>query len=78
MIGMPEAWFNFDTPHKFWGIFPRLAYDIMTKEAPRRGGEWVMSIKYFQNVVDQPILEVSNVLKNKRLLLLPLKKQPGG
>ena len=53
MIGMPEAWFNFDTPHKFWGIFPRLAYDIMTKEAPRRGGEWVMSIKYFQNVVDR-------------------------
>ena len=37
MIGMPEAWFNFDTPHKFWGIFPRLAYDIVTKEAPRRG-----------------------------------------
>ena len=53
MVGMPEAWFNFTKPHKFWGIFPRLAYDIMTKEAPRRGGEWTMSIKYFQNVVDR-------------------------
>ena len=30
MIGMPEAWFNFEQPHQDWGIFPRLAYDIIT------------------------------------------------
>lgn len=53
MVGLPEAWFNFAQPHRFWGVFPRLAYDIMTCEAPKRGGEWKMSIKYFQNVVDR-------------------------
>ena len=53
MAGLPEAWFNFKTPHRFWGVFPRLAYDIMTTEAKRRGGAWKFSIKYFQNVVDR-------------------------
>ena len=53
MVGMPEAWFNFDRPHQDWGIFPRLAYDIITNEQRKGRGKWEMSIKYFQNVVDR-------------------------
>ena len=53
MVGMPEAWFNYAEPHMLWGVFPRLAYDIMTKESVKRGGQWNMSIKYFQNVIDR-------------------------
>ena len=53
MIGMPEAWFNFEQPHQDWGIFPRLAYDIITTEQRRGKGVWEISLKYFQNVVDR-------------------------
>ena len=53
MVGMPEAWFNYAEPHPLWGVFPRLAYDIMTKESVKRGGQWNMSMKYFQNVIDR-------------------------
>ena len=50
MIGMPEAWFNFERPHQDWGVFPRLAYDIITNEQNKGHGQWELSIKYFQNV----------------------------
>jgi chromosome segregation ATPase len=55
MIGMPEAWFNFERPHQDWGVFPRLAYDIITNEQSKAKGhgQWELSIKYFQNVVDR-------------------------
>ena len=55
MIGMPEAWFNFEEPDKDWGVFPRLAYDIIHNEATKRQGnlKWSMTLKYFQNVVDR-------------------------
>ena len=52
MSGLPEAWYNFDTPHHDWGVFPRLAHDIMTNHAAAGAGKWKVSIKYFQNVVD--------------------------
>jgi hypothetical protein len=44
----PDAWFRKATPHNQWGIFPRLAYDIMQE---KQDG-WKVSMKYFQNVVD--------------------------
>jgi hypothetical protein len=55
MVGLPEAWFNFDSPHRFWGVFPRLAFDIMTIESKKSGrsNDWNFSMKYFQNVVDR-------------------------
>jgi hypothetical protein len=55
MVGMPEAWFNFAEPHRDWGVFPRLAYDIIHNEASNGVGKlkWSMSLKYFQNVVDR-------------------------
>jgi chromosome segregation ATPase len=55
MIGLPEAWFNFDEPHRDWGVFPRLAHDIMQTEATsrRKGQPWKITMKYFQNVVDR-------------------------
>ena len=53
MINTPEAWFNFETPHRDWGVFPRLAYDIITNEQVRSPGQWEISLKYFQNVVDR-------------------------
>lgn len=45
---IPEAWFKHETPHKLWGIFPRLAYELFQE---KQDG-WVISMKYFQNVVD--------------------------
>ena len=47
MINTPEAWFNFETPHRDWGVFPRLAYDIITNEQVRSPGQWEISLKYF-------------------------------
>ena len=48
MITDPEAWYKSSIPHKSWGLFPRVAYDIFKRAKPG----WKISIKYFQNVVD--------------------------
>ena len=45
---IPEAWFKHATPHKMWGVFPHLAYEVF--QAKQDG--WKISMKYFQNVVD--------------------------
>ena len=45
---MPDAWYKHSKPHKSWGIFPRLAYDIF--QLKQNG--WSIKMKYFQNVVD--------------------------
>ena len=37
-----------DGPHKMWGVFPHLAYEVF--QAKQDG--WKISMKYFQNVVD--------------------------
>jgi hypothetical protein len=44
----PEAWFKFSEPHKMWGVYPHLAYELF---AERQDG-WKLTMKYFQNVVD--------------------------
>lgn len=31
-VDAPEAWFKHKEPHKLWGIFPRLAYDIFKEK----------------------------------------------
>jgi hypothetical protein len=47
-IDAPEAWFKHATPHKMWGILPRLAFEIFNEKEDG----WKISMKYFQNVVD--------------------------
>eukprot|EP01038_Epipyxis_sp_PR26KG_P012422 gene12422-16660_t len=47
-IDAPDAWFRHKDPHKGWGIFPRLAYEIFLE---KKDG-WKISMKYFQNVCD--------------------------
>ncbi len=44
----PDAWFKHKEPHKMWGIFPHLAYDMFEE---KQDG-WKFTMKYFQNVVD--------------------------
>lgn len=47
-IDNPDSWFHQPEPHKMWGLFPHLAYDIFKE----KGDGWKISMKYFQNVVD--------------------------
>ena len=47
-VDQPEAWFKHATPHDEWGIFPRLAFELMSEI---KDG-WKFTMKYFQNVVD--------------------------
>ena len=42
------AWFKHETPHKLWGVFPRLALALFSE----REANWKFKLKYFQNVVN--------------------------
>ena len=45
----PEAWFKFTTaPSKSWGIFPRIAWELFQ----RKQDGWEISMRYFQNIVN--------------------------
>lgn len=43
-----EAWYRFSEPHPLWGIFPRIAHEVFQ----RKTDGWVVSIRYFQNIVN--------------------------
>ncbi len=46
----PQAWYKFNRPDENWGLFPRIAYDLLQMAAKHTG--WKVRVKYFQNVVD--------------------------
>ena len=50
----PSAWFKHETPHPMWGIFPRIAYNVCNERTSGAShARWKVSIKFFQNVVDE-------------------------
>ena len=46
----PQAWYRFNKPDENWGLFPRIAYDLLQLAANHTS--WKVRVKYFQNVVD--------------------------
>jgi hypothetical protein len=56
-VNAPEAWFNSPSnePAQSWGIFPRVAYEVFQQkevQARRGGAPWTVSLRYFQNIVN--------------------------
>ena len=56
-VNAPEAWFNSpnNEPAESWGIFPRLAYNVFqqkNKQSNNGSSQWAVSLRYFQNIVN--------------------------
>ena len=49
----PDAWFKSSVPQPQWGLFPRIAYQMLNLASKQNG--WVVRVKYFQNVVHDVI-----------------------
>ena len=50
-----DAWFKSATPQKQWGLFPRIAYEMLNLANEHKKDGWVVRVKYFQNVVHDVI-----------------------
>mmetsp|Transcript_30019 Transcript_30019/g.95927 ORF Transcript_30019/g.95927 Transcript_30019/m.95927 type:complete len:1113 (-) Transcript_30019:49-3387(-) len=67
-IDSPDAWFKHSEPTDWWGIFPRLAYELFQEKEDG----WKITMKYFQNVVDivrdlmSPVGQENNYKKGMR------------
>ena len=73
-LDSPEAWFkSTNAPHDLWGVFPRIAWDVFEKKTP----EWKITLRYFQNIVND-VRDLNSAVGEEKHYKAGMHKDPEG